>query len=166
MTVVNSPVREVTRSPNRTPLDRRFAFTPFSLVAPGSVSFAAASQPFNATGLSISDSTAAYPNMSDVDFLFDLENGRYYWDGAERVLGDATDNGDGTYDVDLSTALDMGNQAGFAEFTNEASPTVGENIFSLTTSSNGRFEVGIASADGSCNIYDAATASFASSTFL
>ncbi len=143
---------------------RRGVISPVSAAAPATLVFADGDQPYNAAGISITDSTPAWL-PADAVFFADFDNGLFYWDGATRTLGDLTDNGDGTYDVDLATALDMGNLSGFVEVTNSDTPVLNETCFGLFNSSNNaRFEVVTSSGD-ELRIYDTGTLGFAISGF-
>lgn len=130
--------------------------------AASSYSFASASQPYNATGVSISDSVEGI-STDGLLFAWDTDAGFYYWNGATRAIGDATNNGDGTYQVALSPAIDFGNTSGFIEVTAPASPATSEaTAFSGGTSTPGvaRFEIANEGTNPLLRIYDSGTAAY------
>ena len=152
---IRPPIRGVLRSPLRGPLESLFGGNPLSILAPASLTFADGDQPIS-IGIS-------YPPADAVLFI-DFENDVYFWDGAYHSLSDLTDNGDGTFDLDLSTGLDMGNLSGFVEVTNPETPVLDQTCFGLSNASNQRFEV--ATSDGTeLRVYDSASAAYSASAF-
>jgi len=138
---------------------RKAIVSPLSTSSPGAYAFSDGDQPYNATGVSIIDSTPAWL-PADAVFFADFDNNLFYWDGAIKSLSDLADNGDGTYILNLATDIDMSNSSGFVEATDPAIPVVNEGLFDMSNGAAEWWVMGTSGSTGGTRVYDKGTRGF------